>query len=747
MLNVTFYGEFGDRNALGILASDLARSLRWLTHLRIVDVSKNRFGTPADLANLLVPNGANQDSVGIYFGWPTRAKALLSKHPVRIGMFLADGSPVGIQYASLANKYCTAAIFPSTWSLESYRKSGFDLPAEVVPYGVWCGMTPRPERNAPGNPFRLGMALLSDYPHRKAVAETIQAVLAADGVTLTIGAHKKISGIPDARNVQQELLAFRYPSEVAYWYKRFDAILVPSRCEGAGMVAKEALCCGVPVIATGMTGHADYLPRPGAVLIRQSGALVSAKSYGTGPEAQYPDVRSVDILEAISEAVANYDSLEHAARTHAVTLLSESSWVRAADRIVQFVSGQSMGFTPQEIPSPVCRAYPTSDKPSVLVAGLLSSMTGYGEVARRFYHALSESYDVFGLDIAGGADNVGFLYRRGPLDKLYDYFIYCSPLTSTESVSPVSARQMSRSVNSRFKLVLTAGIECDRMHQSGIDLVNRFYDGVIATSCHSLRAYFHVSRRGLRKKGIAITAGVDTRDFFEDPAGFDEDIPDVCLLVSGDVGLGGLGEDRKQIWRTVSCFYKEFGDTEGVGLVLKIQGGAFNDPSRNRILSNIAKLCDGRVPRNIHLIHRRLSVSEMRRLYSDPRVHALVSLSSGEGFGLHMIEAAACGLPIACTYDMGPKDFLLPDVVRKIRFSKGPVSAPYLQCFSYSFSPDALWNIPNAEHARKVMRSLVEGKKSAPSAMQLQHLLEHHSPDVVRSKAESFLERFYWKSA
>ena len=49
---------------------------------------------------------------------------------------------------------------------------------------------------------------------------------------------------------------------------------------------------------------------------------------------------------------------------------------------------------------------------------------------------------------------------------------------------------------------------------------------------------------------------------------------------------------------------------------------------------------------------------EVSSLYRHPKIKALVSLTKGEGYGLPILEAAACGLPVIATGWSGHVDFL-----------------------------------------------------------------------------------------
>jgi glycosyltransferase involved in cell wall biosynthesis len=58
------------------------------------------------------------------------------------------------------------------------------------------------------------------------------------------------------------------PSEREEIFARYDALLMPSRVEGFGLAALEALACGLPVIAHPVDGLAQFLNEENAVLVR-----------------------------------------------------------------------------------------------------------------------------------------------------------------------------------------------------------------------------------------------------------------------------------------------------------------------------------------------------------------------------------------------------------------------------------------------------------------------------------------------
>jgi glycosyltransferase involved in cell wall biosynthesis len=75
-------------------------------------------------------------------------------------------------------------------------------------------------------------------------------------------------------------------------------------------------------------------------------------------------------------------------------------------------------------------------------------------------------------------------------------------------------------------------------------------------------------------------------------------------------------------------------------------------------MASIVKECRRSSFPKIHLLHGELSEREVSMLYRHPQIKALVSLTRGEGYGLPILEAAACGLPVIATGWSGHTDFL-----------------------------------------------------------------------------------------
>jgi len=107
-------------------------------------------------------------------------------------------------------------------------------------------------------------------------------------------------------------------------YQGFHAIAQPSRGEGFGMVPLEALCCGVPVVATACSGHSEFLAdsTPGLSVVRHG----PVAKMDDGPGALAPSVTADAVADALVRAHDGWDALADAARASAAELGKTWSW-------------------------------------------------------------------------------------------------------------------------------------------------------------------------------------------------------------------------------------------------------------------------------------------------------------------------------------------------------------------------------------------------------------------------------------
>jgi glycosyltransferase involved in cell wall biosynthesis len=161
----------------------------------------------------------------------------------------------------------------------------------VVPSGVEIPAAPgRPDEP----PHVLFVGRLSE---EKGILEFLEA---------TEGMPRVIVGDGPLRDRVPEAIGFVPPARLGPYYERAAVVCVPSRREGYGMVAREAMAYGRPVVATRVGGLLD------AVDDRRTGLLV--------PPVDVPALRSA-LVELLADA-ANRSALGEAGREHAIAAWS-----------------------------------------------------------------------------------------------------------------------------------------------------------------------------------------------------------------------------------------------------------------------------------------------------------------------------------------------------------------------------------------------------------------------------------------
>ena len=193
----------------------------------------------------------------------------------------------------------------------------------------------------------------------------------------------------------------------------------------------------------------------------------------------------------------------------------------------------------------------------------------------------------------------------------------------------------------------------------------------------------------------------------DDPTNFEFET-DFNLLVFGQLTAGDPEIDRKNIYKTLQSIIETFRGKEDVGIILKSNLGKNTILDYKALQGIITSVMDSLghdgTPK-VYLVHGTLSSEEVRDLYCHPTVKGLVTLTRGEGFGLPILEAAACGVPVVATNWSSYKDFMKGDGFElKVKYDLVPISPKRVD--NAIFVPGAKWAEAKLESSRESLEKL-----------------------------------------
>jgi glycosyltransferase involved in cell wall biosynthesis len=166
----------------------------------------------------------------------------------------------------------------------------------------------------------------------------------------------------------------------------------------------------------------------------------------------------------------------------------------------------------------------------------------------------------------------------------------------------------------------------------------------------------------------------------------------------------GKWETRKSTADLVRCFAEEFSSQEDVELVLHAHNPWLTSFSLER---EIAAVLGHEHPHARIIASPPVSAEQLRALYRSS--DAFVLPTRGEGWGLPLLEAMACGLPVIATHYSAPADYLDDSVGYPLRVSS--MVAVHDPLFFTPGVDHGLWAQPDLAHLRQLMRHTVKHRE------------------------------------
>jgi glycosyltransferase involved in cell wall biosynthesis len=352
---ISLLSHFGSQFSYATVASKIAGRL----------ASEHRLGGVMNLDDTVLPCHAETLQLAQGSDAHSPLLALTSPSPIfetiftgykNVGLFLSPNtSQLSPEHVRILDQ-CRVGFAPSEYCAEIARGQS-SVPIEVCRLGVADEYaTRRFERRASGLPFTF-LHLTTDFylPGRKGTEEVISAWQA---VRSALPDARLIVHTPEAASTHIYYALADQEREDGQGYGRFsviqpplrgsteaeladvlcsaDAVVLPSRCEGFGMVILAALVLGVPLITTNVTGQLDFLgdftAKPGEGCAIRAPFLLVATS-GEGPLVGEDGLAPLIHVEALAASMVslhdNYDALYAATRLVPDAVRQKWTWSSA----------------------------------------------------------------------------------------------------------------------------------------------------------------------------------------------------------------------------------------------------------------------------------------------------------------------------------------------------------------------------------------------------------------------------------
>jgi glycosyltransferase involved in cell wall biosynthesis len=202
----------------------------------------------------------------------------------------------------------------------------------------------------------------------------------------------------------------------------------------------------------------------------------------------------------------------------------------------------------------------------------------------------------------------------------------------------------------------------------------------------------------------------------------------------------GKFEERKSYRESLQAFADAFRNQSDVELLIKAD--YFLDHDRKR--ETLSGLVEAHGLTNVRLLWGAWPHEALLTLYS--RADTFVFPSKAEGWGLPLIEAAACGLPLVTTYHSGQTEYLqdIMDSVVQVPFRMTDIDDPeYMRFWGGGEQDHGQWAQPDAEGLRD---ALVESRArhqdlSLRACANSQRIRTHFSWDASVNRSLDILAR------
>jgi GT2 family glycosyltransferase/glycosyltransferase involved in cell wall biosynthesis len=191
----------------------------------------------------------------------------------------------------------------------------------------------------------------------------------------------------------------------------------------------------------------------------------------------------------------------------------------------------------------------------------------------------------------------------------------------------------------------------------------------------------------------------------------------------------GSAIERKNPTVVIDAFRSAFGDSKSETLVLKYHSSQHDPDGIKKLHEMTAGM------KNVRYIGHTLSDDEVSAVRET--LNCYISAHRGEGFGLNVAEAIACGTPVITTLYSGVEDFCNEDNVYPIDYRLTELAS-----WIGPYPPGALWADPSSSSLSDLMlyvrRHVVETASKAKEARE--RLLDTNSVEAVAARLKQHID-------
>ena len=376
----------------------------------------------------------------------------------------------------------------------------------------------------------------------------------------------------------------------------------------------------------------------------------------------------------------------------------------------------------------------------VHIKGPLLSISGYGVHARQICRwAFAQDFHVT-TDITRWGKTPWYTDRNecdGLVDKIMEA---SSPLEAKPDYSfQIMLPNEWSPTLAKKNFGVSAIVEADKCNPNWVVACRRM-DHVIVPSEFSKRCLVNT---GLKSKRVTVIPEAFMDSCLDDPIDLDITFEtENNYLVFGQIS-GDYETDRKNTGITLALLCDIFKNSPETGIVIKTNMGGNSSvdryTTRKKMEQILKQVRQGPFPK-VYFLHGYLNEKEVSSLYKHPKVKGLISLTHGEGFGLPLLEAAACGLPVCATNWSAHTEFLNLGDWTKIAGRVEPI--PERKADPNIWMTGSCWANIDVPLARETISEFVFTEK--PSTDKLKKAVQNrYSFDKISKGYDSFWKR--WK--